>query len=73
MRGMLTQLAAATAARGTNRPTIPAARAGLEAIRRLNPKAVNTDAVVAATYAPPSCSFVTPVIGSGGLMWRRRG
>ena len=49
MRGMFTQLAAATAARGTNRPTIPAARAGLEAIRRLNPKAVNTDAVVAAT------------------------
>ena len=60
MRGMLTQFAAATAARGTSRPTIPAAKAGLLAIILLNPRAVTTLAVVAATYAVPSCSFVTP-------------
>lgn len=61
MSGILTQLAAATATRGTRRPTIPAAKAGLLAIILLNPRAVPTLAVVAATYATPSCSFVTPV------------
>ena len=60
IRGMLTQLAAATAASGTKRPTTPAAKDGLLAIMRLNVRAVNTLAVVAATYAVPSCSLVTP-------------
>ena len=48
MRGMLTQFAAATAIRGTNLPTMPAEREGLEATMRLKPRAVSTLAEVAA-------------------------
>ena len=49
MSGILTQFAAATAASGTSRPTMPAAKAGLLAIILLKPSAVPTLAVVAAT------------------------
>jgi hypothetical protein len=45
---MLTQLAAATAMSGTKRPMGPLERAGLLAMRRLNPTAVDTLATVAA-------------------------
>jgi len=48
MRGILTQLAAATAMRGTNRPIMPLLRVGLLAIKRLKPTAVVTLAIVAA-------------------------
>lgn len=60
MRGILTQLAAATAKRGTKRPIIPDDKAGLEEINLFKPNAVATLALVAATYAVPNCSFVTP-------------
>ena len=51
IKGMLTQLAAATAMRGTKRPIMPLLRLGLLAMKRLNPTAVVTEATVAATYA----------------------
>lgn len=54
MSGMLTQLAAATAIRGTKRPIMPWERLGFRAMKRLNPTAVATEAAVAATYA---CRF----------------
>jgi hypothetical protein len=49
IRGMLTQLAAATAMSGTKRPIMPWLRRGFRAMKRLNPTAVATDAAVAAT------------------------
>lgn len=44
--GMLTQLAAATAQKGTNRPI----NGGMTDVNRFNPKAVTSAPVVAQTY-----------------------
>ena len=51
INGMLTQLAAATAAKGTKRPT----RAGIDFVRLFRPKAVTRAPEVASTYEVPSC------------------
>ena len=50
---MLTQLAAATAAKGTNLPT----SGGIFLVREFRPKAVTSAPDVAHTYENANCSF----------------
>ena len=64
IKGIFTQFAADTAANGTSRPKRPPASKGYLEIILLKISATDTLAVVAARYACPICSLVTPADAS---------